>query len=495
MKPVNYGVVLTVAEEGPSQLDYCLKNLRSNIPPGTPVRVVSDGLDPPVYRALCEQHGAVYTPGEYLRRIECGGQWWERMLREGIATGAKWFLAIHPDTRFWRPLRAAPRFPVAGSLVNQGDLTETLSGGCVSFTAEAAGVIVESPLIRSPDLSELWLTCPDKEVIHLWYPLGYLSLDHQLSYVLRSLGIRFGHWAEVGSQPFVAPFNYDLRHAATHPHKLANCPPAGVSDDTPIRVITTCMSRLEHLKLTVPTWLAGPNVSVLVVDWSCPNGAAEWVQSLRDVRVAACVVPGKHRFNLASARNAGAFHAAQDLPRGHAELSQEIWAFMDADVLVDPAWAEEVRRTFQEGHYHVAGPHSRNMGGSVVLRPASYFAAGGYDETLQGWGCDDTLFYLMMRHFGVRGATWPGELASAIQHNDRARTRHYETKDKRVSNRVFDHYYRLKLEVMQRTGILPPPEECRKLLAEAESRHYPPGSLTFNGGLPRRKLRALPHIP
>lgn len=492
---MDYGVVLTIGAEGPQQLDYCLRNLRAS-EPDIPVCVISDGVDIPPYEALCEQYKAKYVRGEYLRRAECGGRWWQRVLEQGVALEMPWFCRIDPDTRFWKPIHRRPHYPVAGTVLDEGELTERLSGGCVAFSLKAASAILDSGILRSPELQEIWPFCQDKEVIHLWYPLGHLGLDEILAFVLRTLEIKFGAWAEIGSRAIVAPPNLGYSYTVTHPHKLGDLSVQGVSADTPIRVITTCMSRLDHLKQTLPRWLDQPKVSALVVDWSCPHGTAEWVRSLNDSRTSVITVPGKEKFNLAAARNAGALHLAKDLPGGHAERLNEIWAFLDADVLVEPEWASEVRRTFRDDHYHIAAPLRSHMGGSVVLRPASYFAAGGYDETLQGWGCDDTLFYLMLRHFGIRGGTFPGEYASAIKHNDHKRTLHYDIKDRWISNRIFDHYYRLKLQFMQRTGYLPSPQQCQEMLAEAKTRDYPPGSLPANGRLKfRSSIRVLPHMP
>lgn len=491
---LKYGVVVSVAAEGPIQLEYCLSNLRASAPE-SPVKVISDGVNYPVYSALCEQYGAQYAMGRYLRRAECGGQWWKRVLSAGMALAQPWFLRIDPDTRFWRPLRSMVPHQVAGSILNQGELAERISGGCVAFSREAAERILKSEILDSPELQEIWPFCDDKQEIHLWYPLGYLGLDEILVYVLRCLEIPFGPWHEIGSRAKVAPPNQGFPFAVTHPHKVWGGPDVSLPGDTPIRVITTCMSRLDHLKQTLPRWLEQTKVQVLVVDWSCPHGTADWVRSLNDPRAQVITVPGKEKFNLAAARNAGALHAAQDLPGGHAERTNEIWAFLDADVLVEPSWSSEVRRTFRDNHYHVAAPLKSHMGGSVILHPASYFAAGGYDETLQGWGCDDTLFYLMLRHFGVRAGTFPGETASTIKHNDHKRTLHYDIKDRWVSNRIFDHYYRLKLQYMQRTGYLPSPEECCGLLKEAESRDYSPGSAFGNGRLKARMAGALPHVP
>lgn len=429
---MDYGAVVTIGTEGPLQLAYCLDALRAS-EPLMPIRVVSDGTHTPEYAEVCRRFQAHYTAGDYLKRIECGGRWWERVLREGLATKMPVFCRVDPDC--------------------------TVHG---TFYRRSVKALLESGRLRSEALKELWDSCPDKDVVHLWYPLGHLDLEYQM--------VRLGGTFELAPSDASLALKQNLR-----PLKLVHCPPRGVSPHTVIRVITTCMSRLDHLQQTVPRWLAEPFVDVLVVDWSCPLGTADWVDSLEDRRVQVLRVPGQTKFNLAMARNAGAMRAARDLPEGRADWSREIWAFLDADVLVEPGWANACRNAFREGHYHIADPITRNMGGSVLLRPAAYFAAGGYDETLQGWGCDDTLFYLCARHAGIRAATYPGKFVNAIRHGDVKRTQNYTIKDKKVSNRIFDGYYRLKLKFMEHTGYLPSVEECQQIYEEALAWDAVPG--------------------
>ena len=87
-----------------------------------------------------------------------------------------------------------------------------------------------------------------------------------------------------------------------------------------LTAITTCKGRLSHLKETLPDLARAPDIEVVVVDYDCPDGAADWVRSSGpDVRIVA--VEDRPLFSASTARNLGAAAATAD------------WlAFVDADV-------------------------------------------------------------------------------------------------------------------------------------------------------------------
>ena len=106
-------------------------------------------------------------------------------------------------------------------------------------------------------------------------------------------------WPEVGIDWKDPPPEGDF--AATHPHKIREKP---LFADVPLRVITTCKGRLEHLKQTLPRWLAEPNVFVTVVDYDCPDGTAAWVkENYPEVEV--IHVKNRPKFNLSGPGTSG----------------------------------------------------------------------------------------------------------------------------------------------------------------------------------------------
>ncbi len=73
-----------------------------------------------------------------------------------------------------------------------------------------------------------------------------------------------------------------------------------------ITFVTTCQGRLDDLKQTLPNTSQQPHSTVIVVDYSCPQNAGDWVREhFPAVQVVA--VPGKDIFDRSDAKNAGGF--------------------------------------------------------------------------------------------------------------------------------------------------------------------------------------------
>ncbi|HEY4997615.1 MAG TPA: glycosyltransferase, partial [Usitatibacter sp.] len=138
---------------------------------------------------------------------------------------------------------------------------------------------------------------------------------------------------------------------------------------TRLAYVTTCMGRLEHLKQSLPRAAGQPDVSCVVVDYSCPDRAGNWVeQHFPGVKVVR--IEGETRFNASRARNAGAA-AAGDV---------EWLGFFDADILLDESFAKVVLPTLRRGSFYRSDAVTRQSWGSVICRRDDFIAAGRYDE-------------------------------------------------------------------------------------------------------------------
>lgn len=450
-----YAFVIALADEGSAQLESCLGFLRAAYP-DAPVIVISDGVSDPAHVVACKRHKAKYVQGAYLKRIECGGKWWERALKVGLATGADWLVKIDPDTRVLRPFRFAPPHPISGTLTSAGTNLEHIQGGCQAIRRDAASRILASKLLRNEVLRDCRTFSRTDADYRRLKAISYCSTDHSLAWACRNLGIAMGDWTEVASRWKPPAPTGDF--AVTHPHKL-EAAPAFLS--APLRVITTCKGRLTHLKRTLPTWLAEPNVSATVVDYNCPEGTTDWIRE-NYPSVDVVHVRDATRFHLARARNIGAAHS----PAGW-------WCFWDADMLAAPGWASAVRSSLRRRHYLMPDPIEWEQYGSVVVHSDDFKAVGGYDELFQGWGGEDGDFYTRLRHVGVRPSSYNGSYVATITHSDADRTRHYVTKDKRESQRLYERYRWHKTTFMLATGRLPDAGECRNFLAEAVGKVRP----------------------
>ena len=456
MPPV-YGFVLPVATEGGAALHWCLGHFRKAFP-DAPLTVISDGVQGLGYDKICKRFNARYVSGRYLKRIECGGQWWRRVLEEGVKTGADWIIKFDPDTKFHRAFRTPPPGgDVAGTIDHKDLPEENVLGGCQAMRRAAAENILRSGILDDPALTDHRTFGPDEATRRHWKARSFMGSDVGLAWISRCLGLEFGEWPEVGidwKDP--APVG---DFAATHPHKLKQKPEfAGV----PLRVITTCKGRLEHLKQTLPRWLAEPNVFVTVVDYDCPDGTAAWVkENYPEVEV--IHVTNRPKFNLSGARNVGAAHATAGW-----------WCFWDADLVAAPGWADAIRRSLKHQHYLLADPIEWNQFGSVVVHSWDFKAAGGYDSFITGWGAEDGDFYARLRQIGVRPGSYPGEYTASIPHSDVARTAHYAEPDKLKSQRLFDTYHTSKIDWMLKHNRLPGEADKKELLVAAHNANGAP---------------------
>jgi len=204
--------------------------------------------------------------------------------------------------------------------------------------------------------------------------------------------------------------------------------------------ITTCKGRLTHLQQTLPRVVNQPDVACVVVDYACPDGAADWVEAhfpmVKVVRVF-----GVDGFNASHARNLGA--QAADTP----------WlGFFDADILWSPTFSERVVPQLQSGFFYRGQPVTLQTWGSVICHRNDFAAIGGYDEAFFGWGGedDDLLARLAMR--GCAAVGFPGSLLDEIPHDDDARVRFHAVKDRRVQHRINMLYIQVKMDLLRLTG-------------------------------------------
>lgn len=200
--------------------------------------------------------------------------------------------------------------------------------------------------------------------------------------------------------------------------------------------ITTCKGRLAHLKQTLPRVVGQPGVSCVVVDYSCPDGTGDWVErnhpEVKVVRVA-----GENTFSASRARNFGA--AAAEAP----------WlGFFDADILWAPELAGTVLPQLQSGYFYRARPVTPQTWGSIICQRADFEATGGYDEAFVGWGGEDDDFILRLGMLGRTEAGFPGVLIEEIPHDNAARVRFHEVKDRTLQHRINMLYIQAKLDLV-----------------------------------------------
>ncbi len=219
--------------------------------------------------------------------------------------------------------------------------------------------------------------------------------------------------------------------------------------------ITTCKGRLAHLKQTLPR-AAGQGLPCVVVDYSCPDETAQWVEA-HFPQAAVVRVEGEAGFHAARARNLGA--AAATTP----------WlAFFDVDVLLEPAFGETVVPILTAGHFYRASPVTRQTWGSIICAREDFAGVGGYDETYRGWGGEDDDLIRMLLLSGRRPAHFAASLVGEIPHTNEVRTHFHPIQDLFLQQRINHTFMQVKFDMLRLLGKPLPAAERKQVYEQIQ---------------------------
>jgi hypothetical protein len=212
------------------------------------------------------------------------------------------------------------------------------------------------------------------------------------------------------------------------------------------------MGRLDYLKRTLPSWVAQAGSEVIVVDYSCPDRCGDWVATTYP-SVKVVTVEGEQHFSASRARNAGA-----------AVASGRWLCMVDADVLVSPAFTHEISALLDEQSYLRNSPGDPDdLTGTALIPRVAFHAAGGYDEAMSGWGCEDIDLYLRLQQRGLRRAPMPSLLLRALPHDDELRTRFAAIRSRDRTFRINRLYVEAKFAFWRMMGSPPSMADRRAL--------------------------------
>lgn len=195
---------------------------------------------------------------------------------------------------------------------------------------------------------------------------------------------------------------------------------------TKFSIITTCKGRLEHLKESLPAMLAQADSEVIVVDYSCPEGAGEYVEThFPTARVV--MVESEDGFSNWKARNAGA-----------AIAKGAFLVFCDADVVLASDATRELAKLMTPASFGYfknevskqavalgTALAANQLKGFQVIPRASFDEAGGYDELLRGYAAGgDTELEDRLRILKLEPVALGSKLiARVLPHDDKTRMR------------------------------------------------------------------------
>lgn len=254
-----------------------------------------------------------------------------------------------------------------------------------------------------------------------------------------------------------------------------------------ISVITTCKSRLEHLKQTIHSWKGFRPDEIIVVDVSCPDGTKDWLAAAHpDVR---CISVSSPSFHLASARNIGAANA----------LSEYLF-FVDADIILEDGLGDWLSKNMHAGRYYSRAQETPYEGiheqGTFLCHRAHFEKIMGYDETFDGYGGEDHDIYFKLNRIGITKENVPKNYISSIDHSDSKRTEHYVEKNKfkqSVINRIYAFSKEKILDYNPKLTELP--EETRKKIWSEIITKIRPGFEDLEGDLMTIKLSGRKWLP
>ena len=175
-----------------------------------------------------------------------------------------------------------------------------------------------------------------------------------------------------------------------------------------ITIITTCKNRLPHLKQTLPLMLSQSFREVIVVDYGCEQGTADWV-SKRFPEARVIEVNDDPGFCAARARNIGAKHAQNDF-----------LLFIDADTLLNVDLGKWLKANLQPGCYYVSKDCDvlPDLWGFLICDRNSFNSIHGYDEAYREWGGEDVDLEERLKPLGLKMLSVPRGWLTPIPHGD-----------------------------------------------------------------------------
>ena len=207
-----------------------------------------------------------------------------------------------------------------------------------------------------------------------------------------------------------------------------------------VSFVSVCKGRLHHLKQVLPLWIEQQPAEIVVVDYACPQGTADWVAanhpSVRVVRVDDD--PG---FCLARARNIGV-----------SASGSEWLVLIDADIRTNPGWMAWMDASLRPGYFYTCaeenGPDAWQAGGTVICRREAFERVGGYDEVFRLGGFEDTDLYHRLSAKGEVRDRYPQRFISPIFHGNDERVSSYGNKDFLRHCLITSVYWQFKKQLM-----------------------------------------------
>ncbi len=180
-----------------------------------------------------------------------------------------------------------------------------------------------------------------------------------------------------------------------------------------ISFCTTCMGRAHHLKETLPQNIrdnidSKVKVEFVVLNYNSGDDLHEWMMTDRDMRQFMDLGVLKYGRTTEPQH----FHMAHAKNLAHRMATGDIVCNLDADNFTGVGFADYLARAFAEDSeivvnpshtlFHTPGFEEGGYYGRVALTRENFHRLHGYDESLQGWGGDDTNILQRAKGLGLK---------------------------------------------------------------------------------------------
>ena len=197
-----------------------------------------------------------------------------------------------------------------------------------------------------------------------------------------------------------------------------------------ITIITTCMNRSKFLELTLPTWVNQPIKEIIVLDWSSKESIKPIIDKYQNGKIILARVEGKEFFSKSKAQNL--VHRLTQLNKADYILA------IDCDIMLGTGFIEAHPMNdtiFYSGAGNIGDSFPiRSTTGTNLISYANFLQVGGYNESMEGWGFEDSDFISRLKTI-LEHKYFDPNLIKHINHSNYLRSENYKTKD------IYDSYY------------------------------------------------------
>jgi len=199
-----------------------------------------------------------------------------------------------------------------------------------------------------------------------------------------------------------------------------------------ISLCTVCMNRGSHLVQTLPVNITEnmdyPHVEFVVLDYNSKDNVGDWIKQALGDHIRSGLLKYYKTVEPEYFHSSHAKNMALKLGTG------DIVSMVDADNYAGPGYAQWINDTFaSHGRNTIITtlrkdsiPH-RDQGGKFCLDREQFYAIGGLDEDLVGYGMEDTDLINRMENAGGRRIYIEDDkYLGAIKHSNEDRLRNFK---------------------------------------------------------------------